>query len=218
MFQTIRQVMLALVMATVPVTAAAATITFYTSEAAFVAAASPTLLETFEGVFPKDTALAVIVSNGVSYSPAPGGSSTNVWVASPGYNNFGAGVGTTTTSVLTATGNEDFIGAFFTTPYNAVGFDTYFNGLGPLTASFYNGLTLLGQITFPGTLDGIGYLGVVSDMPITSFRWEATLGGQLNTGIDNISVAQLPEPATLMLIGSGLLAFRARRRGRKIAD
>jgi hypothetical protein len=53
-----------------------------------------------------------------------------VWVASPGYTNFGAGVGTTTTSILTANGDEDFT-ADFSTPYFAIGFDTYFNGLGP---------------------------------------------------------------------------------------
>jgi hypothetical protein len=193
-----------------PVAASAATITFYTSEAAFVAAANPSLLETFEAVAPKDTALAVIVSNGVTYSPT--GIGTNVWVASPGYPNFGAGVGVTTTSILTATGEEDFVGAFFSTPYMAVGFDAYLNGLGPATATFFNGATVLGSFSFPALQDNIAFLGIVSDTPITSFRWTGTLGGQLNTGIDNIQVSQVPEPSTLLLVGVGLVAYRYRRR------
>ena len=57
---------------------------------------------------------------------------------------------------------------------------------------------------------------VVSDDPILSLTWQADLGGVRNTGIDDIRVSEhaVPEPGTLILLGSGLAgaAFRRRRR------
>jgi hypothetical protein len=143
-----------------------------------------------------------------------------VAVASPGYNNFGAGVGTTTTSILTSSGDEDIvasIGATF-----AVGFDVYLNGLGPASASFFNGADLLGVIDFPSDASDQRFAGILSDVQVTSFRWTSTLGAQLNTGIDNVifgrpETTEVPEPATLMLVGSGLAAVARRRyRGKSI--
>ena len=190
--------------------ASAAVITF-TSEAAFDAATNATVVEDFESFSPKDTNLAVIVSNGITYTPV--GTGTNVAVASPGYTNFGAGVNPTTTSILTASGNEDFTGVF-SSPAFAVGFDVFLNGLGPATATFFNDATLLGTVAFP-TGDDQRFAGILSDVAVTSFRWTATRGGELNTGIDNVALgdaAQVPEPATVLLLGFGLLAAARRWR------
>ena len=105
----------------------------YLTKASFDSAASTTVLEDFEGITPKDTPLASFVSNGVTYTGLAGAPSPNVWVASPGYSNFGAGVAQpTSTSILTANGDEDFT-IDFSTPPLAVGFDVYFNGLGTVT-------------------------------------------------------------------------------------
>lgn len=190
-----------------------AAVTFYTSQATFNGLVSTTLLEDFESFTPKDTALPSFISNGVTYTGYDGVPYPNVWVASPGYINFGPGVGTTTTSILTANGNENFT-AVFSTPYYAIGLDTYLNGLGPATASFYGKSGLIGSFIYPGTTDDKEYLGIISTEAITSFNWTGSLGGHLDTGIDNISVssAPVPIPAAAWLLGSGLLGLIGARR------
>jgi len=193
-------------------TPAHAAVIWYTSKSSFDAASSTSLLETFEAVAPKDTALAIIVSNGVTYTPnAP---STNVWVASPGYDNFGDGVPTTTTSILVATGDEDFTAAF-STAYTAIGFDVYLNGLGDVTVSLFGTSGLLDTFVDTRNLDTQEYYGFISDEAITAIRFDSTLGGQLNTGIDNVAVGAalaVPEPAPLAVLGAGLIAFAWLRR------
>ena len=122
----------ALTLIAVLLLAAPATAQTYTSPGAFSGAAgTPSYTETFESVpIPKDAAFAAFTQAGITYIGQAG---TNVWVASPGYNNFGAGLNPTTTSILTANGDENFLIQFLT-PYSAVGFDVYYNGLGPASS------------------------------------------------------------------------------------
>ena len=105
-------------------------------------------------------------------------------------------------------------------PTFAVGFDTYFNGLGPLTLSVFGaGNVLLDTLTIASGLDpatGLadqGYLGFVSTSLIYGFQFDTTQGGQANTGFTNISVAGVPEPSTWAMIvlgfaGVGFMAYR----------
>jgi hypothetical protein len=193
-------------------------VTFYASKASFDAAVATTLLEDFESFAPKDTPLPFFISNGVTYTAFAGAPFPNVWVASPGYSNFGAGVPQpTTTSILVANGDEDFT-AEFSVPPLALGFDTYLNGLGPASLQVFNGATLLDTFTYAAALDDKEYLGIVSTDPITSIRWTSTDGGVLNTGIDNLSVpaSTVPESGSLWILLAipgvvGLSAFRRLR-------
>ena len=188
----------------------------FTSPGAFFGAAgSPSYVETFETVpFAKDAAFPSFVIAGNTYTALAG---SNVFISSPGYTNYGAGLNPTTTSILTTSGDENFFIQFLTGQY-AVGFDVYYNGLGPATASFFNGSTLLGSITYNGAA-ALGFNGFIASQatPVTGVHWISTLGGQLNTGVDNIalvSVTATPEPATLMLVATGLAGLALLRRRR----
>lgn len=199
-----------------PVAAAAATISLYTTKASFDLAVTTTLIEDFEGVSPKDTPLASLVHNGITFTPFAGTPFANVWVASPGYTNFGPGVPQPTdTSILVANGDEDFL---VTLPgaTHAIGFDRYLNGLGNGVITYFNGATTVATVTFSGFNDK-GYVGLYSpDSLFTAFRWTTVDGGRLNTGIDNISIAptEVPEPASMLLIASGMGWLSVRRRQR----
>jgi hypothetical protein len=193
-------------------------VTFYDNQASFNAVVTTSLIDDYEGGT-HDALLASLTQNGVTYTPTDGAPFPNVYLISSGATNFGLGVGTTATSVLVANGDENFR-ADFATPVRAVGFDAYWNGLGPAVITVYNGATVLGTYSPAGNPDNKGFLGFITDgAAITGFRWDTTLGGRLNTGIDNLSTAPIPEPETyaMLLAGLGLLGFAARRRQQQAA-
>jgi hypothetical protein len=203
--------------------APAATMVLYTNESAFTAASSAVLLDDFEAFATKDTALASIISQGVTYTAYAGFPTPNVWVASPGYSNFGPAVPQpTTTSILTANGDEDFIGGSFATAAYALGFDVYLNGLGAASVEFFSGVTSLGTINFAPAANGVEFAGITSTTAITSFHFVSTLGGQINTGIDNVRVAasatSVPDTGSLLMYAAipGLILVQrlTRRRTR----
>jgi hypothetical protein len=203
--------------------AANAGITFYDNAASFNTLHTTTLVDDFDTGSTRETALSSLVRNGVTYTPLAGVPNYNVWLSEPGYTNFGAGVGTTKSGLLTGNGDEHFI-ATFAVGVGAVSFDTYRNGLGPSKVSVYSGSTILGSFTPTGNPDNIGFMGFASSTEkITAFEWESIGGGQINTGIDNLRsaafVASVPEPETyaMLLAGLGLIGAAVKRRKAKQA-
>ncbi len=195
----------------------------FNSKSLFLAAAgSPFYTEDFETVpIPKDAPHLAFTKNGITYTPLAG-SPINLWVSSPGYPNYGAGLNPTTSSILTANGDEWFR-LTFASPVYGFGLDAYYNGLGPATTSFFSGSTLLGSVSYNGAAM-MGFAGFLSSSatPITSVEFVSTLGGVLNTGIDNVMIydtptTTTPEPASIALVASGLagVALVGRRRRRR---
>ena len=185
------------------------------------AAGSPFYTETFETVpIAKNVPNGAFTQSGITYTPLAGVPTINLWVSSPGYTNYGAGLNPTTSSILTANGDEWFRLTFASSVYG-FGLDAYYNGLGPATTSFFNGSTLLGSVSYNGAAV-IGFAGFLSTLsaPITSVEFQSTLGGQLNTGIDNVmiydaAVTTTPEPASVALTATGLLGLVAVGRRRR---
>ena len=216
--------------------AGSAAATTYTTQAAFDAAASTTVLEDFEGVTPAtlyNTPLVSFTRNGATYVGLAGTPFPNVYIAGAPmpFENFGADIpsvgGTQLTShVMTANGDEN-IRATFSQGYGAVGLDLYFNGLGPASISFLDqGGAVIESVSsatghrFGTTLADIGFGGIVSNTPVWGFQWTSTLGGRTNTGFDNVRVGAfapaIPEPGTwvLMVLGFGGLGATLRMRRR----
>jgi hypothetical protein len=189
-----------------------ADLTFYgpADRASFATDTIINIVETFDSVTPKDTALASFTSQGVTYAPATAGG--NVWVTGHAYTNFFVPV-PAGASVLTATGNEDFaVNMTFVAPVTAVGFDTYLNRNGPVTVQVHNGD---GWTTTIVNHDPaiIGFFGVTSTTLIDRIRWTA-VGGQIeNTGIDNVQIGVVPVPGAVLLgmFGLGAAALRLRK-------
>lgn len=186
--------------------------TFYSSFSSFDAAADISLVEDFEAVVPKDTQLQPLVHNGITYTGTQV-TNPNVWVASPGYTNFG--VPLTTSSVLTANGPEDFVVDLSAFSYTAIGFDAYLNGLGPVTVEVYGSgpSPVITLFDFRGA--GMWFTGFIIDEPITKIHWTAVGGERINTGIDNVwAGTAVPAPGAVLLgaMGSCLVGWLRRRR------
>lgn len=184
---------------------------YYTDFASFDAVTQTSIVEDFESLPTKDLPLPSFVSNGNTYTGFAGVPFPNVAVSSPGYTNYGVPV--TVSSVLAANGDEDFT-VDFGSPVTTVGFDTYLNEFGPATVEIYGSAGLLDVFTHSHDPSTIGFLGIVSDMPIHTIRWTTVNGAVINTGIDNIRICTVvPAPGALLLgsLGIGMVS-RTRRR------
>ena len=197
--------------------------------AACAAPVSAATVETFETLGPKDVLLPTVLSPIGIFNPAPGGAG-NLVISSPGYTNYGAGNNPTTTSILTANGDESFE-FLLAAPASAVFMDVYLNDLGPATLTYFNGATQIGQLGFVADANATNnFLAQVGfdfgdSNQITRITFLSTLGGQLNTGLDNVTVTfvgEVPEPSawSLMIAGFGLVggAMRARSKRRGLSQ
>ncbi len=197
-----------------------AAFTVFDNFADFDAATDTILVEDFEGVIPKDTALASFTSNSITYTGLqdPTIVTPNVWVASAGYTNFGI-PGATTSAILTSTGYELFDIDLSAVPATAVGFDVYLNGDGAVTTQYYGSTDNLLLTVIDGRGPGaVRFLGALMDEPIYRIEWASAVvrGQQVNTGLDNLRLGStaVPAPGAILLgtLGAGLVGWLRRRR------
>jgi hypothetical protein len=192
-----------------------AAFTVYADLSGFHASTSSSLVEDFEAVVPKNTALASFTSNGITYTGLQA-SGANVWVASAGYTNFGL-PGATTSSILTSTGPEDFeinLGAMAS---RAVGFDVYLNSFGPVTTQYFGSTgNLIHTVIDMRASGAMLFLGVTADEAIYKIRWTSVGGQTINTGLDNVLLGAptIPAPGAILLgaLGAGLVGCLRRRK------
>lgn len=185
-----------------------ADVTVFTDQVLFDAATVTTLVEDFEAVEPKNTALGSFESNGNTYTGLGGAPFPNVYVITAGL----SFVPPNTSSVLTGNGVEDYR-VDLGTPSEAVGFDTYLNAAGPATVEVHGAGGLLDTIIHSHDPAVIGFLGITATEPITAIRWTTMGGNVIDTGIDNLRQGVVPEPTTLGVFVAGGLAMIYRRRG-----
>lgn len=170
---------------------------FFTDVNAFDALTDTTLIEDFEAFPLKNRPLSFFVINGNTYTGHP-----NVFVSSAGATSYGVPI--TTSSIITANGDEDFT-VEFGTPTEAVGFDTYLNAYGPATVSVFGANNLLDTFVLNQDPTTVGFLGILASEEISSIRWTTVNGGKIDTGIDNIiqgsRIDKKSTPESSLLIG-----------------
>ena len=210
-------------LAMAPVSAQAAT---FIDRASFtLAVPGAAIVEDFESAGPVNTAIPSLVTPSATYIGQAGVPFANVYVIDPSATNFALGGAPIGSKVLTANGDESFL-INLASATQAVGFDLFLNDLGVTTVRFFAGATQVDQIIFTADAsiaNNRSFAGIVSASAISAITFVSTAGGQLNTGLDNLTVGRVapgvPEPASwaMMIGGLGIVGAAIRRSAKRIA-
>jgi hypothetical protein len=200
-----------------------ASLTGYSDHGLWAAAASPTAMESFDGLSTGAvTSLAsvgVTSMSGLNFNNSAVGQYITSQFALP-FPMFSSGALVSSPNFISndmsssggfATGSLTFN---FGGPMNAVGaFVADSSPLGGFSIELFNGTTSLGNISVGSRTLPDSFIGIVSTTSFTSAKFYAASSGD-SWGLDNLEVAAVPEPETyaMLMAGLGLLGFMARRR------
>jgi len=194
--------------------------TIYTSQGAFLAnAGTIDRSENFENTGrPLGQNLGVLITPfGQFRNPVTG----SVALVPPTQSNFDLGGAPVGSIVLTANGEDDF-NVLLSTPLYSLGFEAFTNDYGPTYIRFLNGSTVLRTVYIgPDGSKGNNrrFVGITSDVAITSFLFDSYRGDVRNAGIDNLigsTVNPVPEASTWAMLIMGLgFAGAALRKGKR---
>jgi hypothetical protein len=209
-------------------TADAAPITVFSAVDAFATSASP---RPNSNTAAASFAAAIGTSTLVTFEAAPLGSVASPLTISPGVTivgstsdvqNFVSGTPDSLFGYNTTSGGSVFVDVFggsltFNFTQGITAFGAYFAGVqfNNLTLTYNDGSPQQLSIPFPSGSGGVGFLGFTNAAPIYSLTINA-----LNDiiSVDDVrfasavAVTPVPEPATLTLVGAGLLAGARRWR------